>query len=130
MHRITQTILLSYEVEEENEQTYEGLFEKLCVMIADILTACLTNLPRVITTMCHRNATEKREKSMRKAFTLLGETEQVVEVVQQQEWPHMDHDKAAYIEEWRALLLQNDDDDPATSTSMSRKEHLDITIVS
>ncbi|KAL8465457.1 hypothetical protein ACS0TY_034817 [Phlomoides rotata] len=141
MYRITRTILLS--IEEENELTDEWLFERLRVMIADILAACLTNLPRVITTMCHRNAIEKREKSVRKAFVLLGETEQVVELVQQKEWPHMDHDKAAYIDEWRALLLQNDEDDdndPATSTStpsnetetnlMCREEHLAITVVS
>ncbi|KAL8465458.1 hypothetical protein ACS0TY_034818 [Phlomoides rotata] len=140
MYRITQTILLS--CEEENQKTDEGLFDELCVMIADIVAACLTNLPRVITTMCHRNAIEKREKSVRKAFLLLGETEQVVELLQQKEWPHMDHDKAAYIDEWRALFLSNDDDDgdqPATSTllsdviettSTSGKQYLAIMVVS
>ncbi|KAL8467180.1 hypothetical protein ACS0TY_036046 [Phlomoides rotata] len=143
MYRITRTILLSCEVQEENEPADEEFFEELCVMMADILAACFTNLPRVITTMCHRNAIEKREKSVRKAFQLLGETEQAVELVQQKKWPHMDHDKAAYIEEWRALLLRNDDDDdddshPATSmpsgeietTSTSSEQHVAIMVVS
>ncbi|KAL8465462.1 hypothetical protein ACS0TY_034822 [Phlomoides rotata] len=121
MYRIAHTIFLSYEVQEESD---EGLFEQLSVMVADILAACLTNLPRVITTMCHRNAIEKRETSVRKAFQLLGETEQVVELVQQREWPHMDHDKAAYIDEWRALFLQKNDD-----TSMSSEQHLAVTVV-
>ncbi|KAL8554934.1 hypothetical protein ACS0TY_002934 [Phlomoides rotata] len=47
MYRITRTILFSSEVQEENEQTYDGLFEQLCVMIADIVAAYLTNLPMV-----------------------------------------------------------------------------------
>ncbi|KAL8480993.1 hypothetical protein ACS0TY_027508 [Phlomoides rotata] len=137
MYRITQTILLS--CEEENRQPGDGLFEQLSVMIADILAACLTNLRCVITTMCHRNVIEMREKSVRKAFLLRGETEQVVELVQQKEWPHMDHDKATYIDEWRALFMPNDDDDggqPSTSsyeietTSKSGKQHLAIMVVS
>ncbi|KAL8465460.1 hypothetical protein ACS0TY_034820 [Phlomoides rotata] len=126
MYRITRTILLSYGIDEENKQTDEGLFEELCVMIAVILAACFTNLPRVITTMCHLNAIEKREKSVRKAFHLLGETEQVIELLQQKEWPYMNHDQAAYIDEWRALFLQIDD---GLETSMSNEEHLAITVV-
>ncbi|KAI3454478.1 hypothetical protein Pfo_011141 [Paulownia fortunei] len=135
MYRASRTILLS--CEGENELTDEGLFERLSVMIADILAACLTNLARVITTMCHRNAIEKREKSVHKAFLLLGKTEQILELLQQHEWPPLDHDKAAYIEEWRALFLQ-DKDDPAASTStssieivttpVSSEEHLAIAV--
>ncbi|KAK4381471.1 hypothetical protein Sango_2963900 [Sesamum angolense] len=70
MYRISQTILLS--CQEENEPNDEGLFQRLSVMIADILAACFTNLARVIITKCHRNAIEKREKSVHEAFLLLG----------------------------------------------------------
>ncbi|KAL0417117.1 UNVERIFIED_CONTAM: hypothetical protein Slati_3543600 [Sesamum latifolium] len=66
MYRISQSILLSYQEENEqtdcqqengqtncqrkNEQTNEGLVERLSNMIADILAACFTNLVRVIVT--------------------------------------------------------------------------------
>ncbi|KAK4437257.1 hypothetical protein Salat_0059600 [Sesamum alatum] len=128
MYRISRTILLSYQEEKEqidgqreNEQTDEGLFERLLVMIADILAACFTNLARVIVTKCHRNAIEKREKSVHEAFLLLGKTGQILELLQRQEWPSLDHDKAAYIEEWRALFLQSDQN-LVTATSSSSDE--------
>ncbi|KAG8379311.1 hypothetical protein BUALT_Bualt07G0075200 [Buddleja alternifolia] len=113
MYRVGRTILLAYKG--ENEPTDEELFERLSIMIADILAACLTNLARVIITMCHRNAIEKRERSVREAFILLGKTEQVLELLQQRDWPSLE---SAYIEEWRSLFHQ-DTQSPAVSTSTS-----------
>ncbi|KAL0355692.1 UNVERIFIED_CONTAM: hypothetical protein Sradi_4016100 [Sesamum radiatum] len=84
MYRICQTILLS--CQDEKEQTADGLFERLSIMIADILAACFTNLARVIITMCRSNAIEEREKSVHEAFLLLGKTGQILELLQQQEW--------------------------------------------
>ncbi|KAK6148369.1 hypothetical protein DH2020_019281 [Rehmannia glutinosa] len=131
MYRISRTILLSCEA--ENEITNEGLFERLSVMIADILAACLTNLAHVITTMCHHNAIEKREKSVHKAFLLLGKTEQILEILQQNEWPSMDHDKAADIEEWRSMFRKYKDDLKASTSSsndeiVSNEDYLAIKI--
>ncbi|KAL0356139.1 UNVERIFIED_CONTAM: hypothetical protein Sradi_4060800 [Sesamum radiatum] len=83
MYRITRTILLLYQ--EENEQVDEGLFERLSIMIADIMAACFTNLAHVIITMCHRKAIEKREKSVHEAFLLLGKTERICELLQRQD---------------------------------------------
>lgn len=103
MYRISGSVALAIDGEGD-----EGVFEQVCVMIADILAACFTNLPNVVTTMCHCNEIEKREESVGKAFVVLGRTEQIVEVVQQQEWPSMDHDRAADIEEWRALFPHNE----------------------
>ncbi|KAL2243718.1 uncharacterized protein LOC105157443 [Sesamum indicum] len=123
MYRICQTILLSCQEENDRidcqEQADEGLFERLSVMIADILAACFTNLSHVMITKCHRNAIEEREKSVHEAFLLLGKTRQIVELVQRQEWPSLGHDKAAFIEEWRALFLQ-DNENPVTSTSSNK----------
>ncbi|KAG8379308.1 hypothetical protein BUALT_Bualt07G0074900 [Buddleja alternifolia] len=116
MYRVGRTILLAYKG--KNEPMDEELFERLSIMIADILAACLTNLARVITTMCHRNAIEKRERSVREAFILLGKTEQVLELLQQRDWPSLDTNKAAYIEEWCSLFHQ-DNQSPAVSTSTS-----------
>ncbi|KAG8379309.1 hypothetical protein BUALT_Bualt07G0075000 [Buddleja alternifolia] len=116
MYRVSETILLGYKG--ENEPTDMELFERLSVMIADILAACLTNLARVITTMCHRNAIEDRERSVREAFILLGKTEQILQLLQQREWPSLDGDKSAYIEEWRSLF-QQDNGSPFVSISAS-----------
>ncbi|KAL0341511.1 UNVERIFIED_CONTAM: hypothetical protein Scaly_1813700 [Sesamum calycinum] len=125
MYRISQTILLSYQEENDRTgcqdktgQTDEELFERLTIMIADILAACFTNLSQVMITKCHRNAIEEREKSVHEAFLLLGRTRQIVDLLQRQEWPSLDHEKAAYIEEWRAFLLQ-DNENPITSISTS-----------
>ncbi|KAL0331683.1 UNVERIFIED_CONTAM: hypothetical protein Sangu_1713800 [Sesamum angustifolium] len=119
MYRISRTILLSYQ--EENEQNDEGLFQRLSVMISDILAACFTNLARVIITKCHRNAIEIREKSVHEAFLLLGKTTQIFELLQQHEWPSLDHDNVVYIEEWRALFSKNNET-PMTSPSTSGDE--------
>ncbi|KAL0287358.1 UNVERIFIED_CONTAM: hypothetical protein Scaly_2767400 [Sesamum calycinum] len=119
MYRISQTILLSYQ--EENEQNDEGLFQRLSVMIADILAACFTNLARVIITKCHRNAIERREKSVHEAFLLLGKTTQIFKLLQQHEWPSLDHDNVVYIEEWRVFFSKNNET-PMTSPSTSGDE--------
>ncbi|KZV52153.1 hypothetical protein F511_07108 [Dorcoceras hygrometricum] len=80
MYRISHTILLSIETEEE-------LFEQLSSMIADVMASCLTNLPCAITSNYLRNAIERREKSMQKALILLGQTEDIVQLLQQLESP-------------------------------------------
>ncbi|KAL0318480.1 UNVERIFIED_CONTAM: hypothetical protein Sangu_2004200 [Sesamum angustifolium] len=144
MYRISQTILLSYQEENDRTgcqdktgQTDEELFERLTIMIADILAACFTNLSQVMITKCHRNAIEEREKSVHEAFLLLGRTRQIVDLLQRQEWPSLDHEKAAYIEEWRAFLLQ-DNENPITSSStssdkargtpVSNEEHITVVV--
>ncbi|KAG8388708.1 hypothetical protein BUALT_Bualt02G0153500 [Buddleja alternifolia] len=107
MYRISRTILPMAPHEESNK-TGEELFEQLSIMIADILAACLTNLARVIPVKCHRIAIEKREKSVRRAALLLGEIEEILELLQQLELPKLlNPDQAAYIEEWRAVIKQN-----------------------
>ncbi|KAL8557367.1 hypothetical protein ACS0TY_004703 [Phlomoides rotata] len=123
MYRISRTILLSFD--DEDEDTDEELFERLSVMIADIFAACLTNLPRVMTKMCHCNVIEEREKSVGDAFVLLGKTQRIVELLQQQQWPSLDHDKAAYIDEWRALFLRDEDNqaDPGSTSGTASTDH-------
>ncbi|XP_057808829.1 uncharacterized protein LOC131023299 [Salvia miltiorrhiza] len=104
MYRISRSVVLCVDDDDDDE----GVLEKLCVMIADIMAACFTNLPNVITVMCQGSAIEKREKSVEKAFVLLGKTEEIVEAVQRLEWPPMDHEKAAEIEEWQAWFRQTE----------------------
>ncbi|CAI9753949.1 unnamed protein product [Fraxinus pennsylvanica] len=81
MYKITRAILQLHEG--EDPLTDEGLFNQLSTTIADVLAACLTNLTRIITMKCHQNSIEEREKSVYKAALLLGETEEILRILQQ-----------------------------------------------
>ncbi|XP_047965823.1 uncharacterized protein LOC125210308 [Salvia hispanica] len=105
MYRMSRTVLLNHGGC-ENDETDEALFDKLSFMIADILAACLTNLAHVITVKCHHSAIEVREKSVRKAAMLLGETEEILALLQQRQVPILAPRKATDIEEWRAFVKQ------------------------
>ncbi|EYU22133.1 hypothetical protein MIMGU_mgv1a017966mg [Erythranthe guttata] len=102
MYRISRTICDGFDY-----KTDEALFDRLTVVIADIFAACFTNLARVITGKYHRNAVEEREKSVGEALHLLGKTRRIIELLQQHEVPFLDRDRAACIEDWRALFLQD-----------------------
>ncbi|KAL8189203.1 hypothetical protein R6Q57_028769 [Mikania cordata] len=106
MYRITETILFRYEsnTEQINE---EQLFALLNGMIADILSACFTNIPRVITLKCIESVIEKREASVKDAAKLLGKTAKIIESLETCDLPSMDPDKMAYIDEWRLYLKQS-----------------------
>ncbi|KAL7618687.1 hypothetical protein Lser_V15G03355 [Lactuca serriola] len=103
MYRITQTIMLTYQsnILEINE---EWLFTLLTHMIADILVACFTNIPRVITMKCHETAIEKREASVEAAAKLLGRTTEIIKRLETYELPNIHQDKMAFIDEWRLHL--------------------------
>ncbi|GKC54151.1 hypothetical protein Tco_1076896 [Tanacetum coccineum] len=88
MYRITETILLSYHTNID-KISQEHLFAELSSMNADILAACLTNLPQVIAMKCHESATEKRESSVHAAAQLLGKTTQIINNLQDRELPNL-----------------------------------------
>ncbi|KAI3523301.1 hypothetical protein L1887_01362 [Cichorium endivia] len=102
MYRITGT-MLSYD-ENDDQISQDELFAKLSSMIADILTACLTNLPQVIAMKCHTSAIEKREASVQAAAQLLGATTQIINSLQDRELPILNPDELAFIDKWRAYL--------------------------
>ncbi|XP_057770997.1 uncharacterized protein LOC130990781 [Salvia miltiorrhiza] len=107
MYRVSKAILL-------NHGGGEHVFETLSVMIADIVAACLTNLPWAISSMCHRSGIEERERGVRKAAKYLGETEDIIALIQQRQLPilGLPPHRPTYIQEWRALLgLQNQNKD-------------------
>lgn len=103
MYRIAQTILLR---DESNTEpiSEEHLFDLLNGMIADILFACFTNIPRVITAKCNESIIEKRETSVKVAAKLLGKTTKIIQRLETSELPSMDPDKMAYVDEWRLYL--------------------------
>ncbi|KAK4405951.1 hypothetical protein Sango_0601600 [Sesamum angolense] len=139
MYRISQTILSIYDQSDhhdEQQQADEHLFQLLSDMIADILSACLTNLSRVITIKCHRNAIEERERSVFEAALLLGETEDILELLWRRELPiSPDSEQAAYIDGWRSVMeldngiqlnaLSSSQNDPPENSG----DHVFITIM-
>nr|GMD96900.1 ATP-dependent RNA helicase [Ipomoea batatas] len=83
-------------------------------MIADILTACLTNLPHLIATKCICNAIEKREKSVRDAAIILGETEDILKCFEKRKLSNMGPRQPLCIDEWRQWMQRHA---PTISTS-------------
>ncbi|KAJ6695648.1 PROTEIN putative-RELATED [Salix koriyanagi] len=100
MYRISQTLLQN--CDSRNEMDDERLFEALTVMISDILGACLTNLQRVIF-YCLSRAVIEREYCVRKTVHILGETEKIRKLLDQQPVSTLDPDQMACIDEWRSL---------------------------
>ncbi|XP_076924468.1 uncharacterized protein LOC143586876 [Bidens hawaiensis] len=70
MYRVAQTIMLDYQGNNGSISEKE-LFDLICGMIADILAACLTNIPLVIMKKCNESASEA---SVEAAAKLLGST--------------------------------------------------------
>ncbi|KAH7867489.1 hypothetical protein Vadar_034175 [Vaccinium darrowii] len=133
MRRISQTILKDYE-SNTDAHTDENLFEQLSIMIADIVGACLTNLPLVIARKCYGSPIEEREKSVRHAASLLGETEEIMEILRSHPLPSLSGDLAAYIDEWRAFMKQKNtptivvSSNNETVASGSGELHLDVDV--
>ncbi|KAF8380491.1 hypothetical protein HHK36_027978 [Tetracentron sinense] len=98
MYRLSQAILQDYD--RCGYQMVERLFERLSVMTSDILGACLTNLPRVISMKCYSPAIEEGERNIREATCLLGETEEILKTLEQQGLSGMDPDQIASIDNW------------------------------
>ncbi|KAL7604202.1 hypothetical protein Lser_V15G18645 [Lactuca serriola] len=103
MYQTSETILRVYQ-ENIGQVSQEELFAELLSMIADILSACLTNLPKVIAMKCHTSAAEKREESVHAAAQLLGETMQIINILQDREHQSMNSDDMVFIDKWCAYL--------------------------
>nr|XP_043637332.1 uncharacterized protein LOC122608306 [Erigeron canadensis] len=98
MYRIAKTI----ESNNSNIVDEEELFTQLCGMIADILATCFTNIPRAISMRCHESTViEEREARVAAAIDFLGRTTEIIERLENRRLPNMDHEKMAYIDEWR-----------------------------
>lgn len=118
MYRISHTILLDYQ--SKDYEADEMLFEKLSIMIADILGACLSNLPCVITIKCYADAIEKREESVRVAARILGETKDIMELILGRfDIPNLNPDQMANIDGWRAAAKHQS---PSSLLSTSNNE--------
>ncbi|CAA0809120.1 Unknown protein [Striga hermonthica] len=97
MYRITQTLTIMLEGDND-----DGLFDKVEIVISDIVAACLTNMARVIS-----KAVRGGEESMCRAALLLGECEEVLETLERTRvLPDVSPDNAATVDGWRAFLEQ------------------------
>ncbi|CAL0312896.1 unnamed protein product [Lupinus luteus] len=105
MYRISQTILLNHvSIKDHN---CERLFEALTTMISDIMGACFTNLPHVISTTCSNSAIEEREESVRHAVYILGQTKKIIEMIEKRAFHNFDLCIGTNIEDWRSMHKQN-----------------------
>ncbi|KAJ0511833.1 hypothetical protein HanIR_Chr11g0556471 [Helianthus annuus] len=102
MYRISTSILLHLNAQEISMND-EDLFEWISTIIADILFACFTNLPRVIKMKCHHNEMEKRGDNIRIAAQLLGKSKEILKILEARTLPNIDQDSMAYIDKWRVL---------------------------
>ncbi|PWA87144.1 hypothetical protein CTI12_AA134470 [Artemisia annua] len=102
MYKISQTTLFHCNGQ-EHWPNDEELFEWISTIIADILCACFTNLPRVIKMKCHHDAIEKREDSIRTAAQLLGRSKKILKILKARQLPNLDVNSMAYIDKWKAL---------------------------
>ncbi|KAI3677245.1 hypothetical protein L1987_86868 [Smallanthus sonchifolius] len=122
MYKISQSMLLECD-EEQSGSNGEKLFEWLSTIIADILFACFTNLPRVIKFKCHHHAIKKRGHNIRNAAELLGKSKKILKILKSCQLPDMDLDSRAYIDKWRVLpksQVLNCDQGGASSTRIGR----------
>ncbi|WOL07615.1 hypothetical protein Cni_G16360 [Canna indica] len=76
MYRVTETLLQKYNGKATTTDC--ELFDWLKTRIADILCACLTNLPGIIDRQCVCTTIENQAKGVRKAALLLGETQDIL----------------------------------------------------
>ncbi|KAH6815744.1 hypothetical protein C2S51_020564 [Perilla frutescens var. frutescens] len=105
MYRICQRLLKAYEG--DNLQADERLFKQLTNMIANIMAACLTNLMRVIIIKCHRKDIKMKEKNVRQAALLLGETEEILQILKQHRTTRRsDPNESEFIEKWCNLMIK------------------------
>ncbi|CAA3009488.1 Hypothetical predicted protein [Olea europaea subsp. europaea] len=132
MYKICNSLLLVYE-ESYHSASDTQVFERLSVIVADIFAACLSNLPHVILKKCNNSAIEEREKSIREATHLLGETQGILKALQKLEIPNLSLEQSIYIDEWRTLLKHTNhgisDSTPSSEnivTASSGEVHLDI----
>ncbi|CAA2996430.1 Hypothetical predicted protein [Olea europaea subsp. europaea] len=118
MYRISRTLLLLYNG--ISEPTEEEIFKHIFILIANIIGACLTNIPQVITMNFRCIALEKREKSVCRAARILGETEEILEVLQKHDLPDLTPDKLLNIDEWRISMEEKILSSPITASSGTR----------
>ncbi|XP_058104534.1 uncharacterized protein LOC131248310 [Magnolia sinica] len=101
MYWIGKTIL---EKHNDKLESPEDLSKWLQTTIADILGACLTNLPRVISIERRGDSIDEREKEIKDAASALGEVQDVFAILSKHKLPDLSPYEMADIDDWREAL--------------------------
>ncbi|XP_071704037.1 uncharacterized protein [Rutidosis leptorrhynchoides] len=131
MYRISETIQLHCN-KQESWPNDEELFDWISTVIADVFCACFTNIPRVVTMMCHHDAIEKRHQSIRAAAKLLGKSKNILTILEKRQLRNIDADSMAYIEKWHALPnseLLNGSNQVQPASASTNESHIEVTII-
>ncbi|XP_021986974.1 uncharacterized protein LOC110883561 [Helianthus annuus] len=106
MYNITETILYTYKTNiDDATLSQKELFDSLSSMITDIIAACLTNLPQIIIMKCHyMSAIKERRISVKDAAQLLGETTEIIRLLQDHRIPNMNPSDMPFLNKWRAYF--------------------------
>lgn len=103
MYRISLTILFQSN-EQETLSNDEELLEWISTIIADVLLACFTNIPRIIKMKCHHDVLEKKGDNIRNAAHLLGKSKRILKILKARQLPNFDLETMKYIDKWCVLL--------------------------
>ena len=76
-------------------------FQRIRKVIADILGACLTNLPQSLDMECYCNTVEVREMKVSNAARVLGEVEGVLRLLEEPSVVDLYPETKTYIDDWR-----------------------------
>ncbi|MFS7982414.1 hypothetical protein Hanom_Chr10g00962621 [Helianthus anomalus] len=106
MDRITETIIRRYGTNiDDGTVSQKKLFDSLSSMIVDIIAACLTNLPQIIIMKCHyMSGRKERRASVKDAAQFLGETTEIIRLLQDHDIPNMKPSDMPYLNKWRAYF--------------------------
>ncbi|KAF5788455.1 hypothetical protein HanRHA438_Chr10g0477911 [Helianthus annuus] len=117
MYRITETILCTYNTNiDDATLSQKELFDSLSSMIADIIAACLTNLPQIIIMKCHyMSAIKERRTRVKDAAQLLGETTEIIRLLQDHRIPRMNPSDMPFLNKWRAYFRNPSSSDEVSS---------------
>ncbi|XP_051136498.1 uncharacterized protein LOC127255148 [Andrographis paniculata] len=102
MYRTCQRLLRAYDG--DHLRMDEGLFQQICNMIANIMAACLTNVTHVIIMKCHQKSMKDKEESVRQAALLLGETEEILQILEIHRGTRSDSDVSEFVDKWCNLI--------------------------
>ena len=126
MYRISETILLSLEIEMYDSS--ERLFEKLSVMICKIYAASFTYLQHLISKECRESGIEEREKNIRHALLLFGETEEILRILDVKKIQDFNPGQLVHIDDWQTNLPSSISSSTYKESNNCRLSSLDISI--
>ncbi|XP_047324995.1 uncharacterized protein LOC124928794 [Impatiens glandulifera] len=85
----------------------QKLYENLCLMVSDIIAACLVNLEKAININISKASIEKRESVVKDAASILGETEDIRQVAKERHFSitdSQDYNEYLKVSWWKVVI--------------------------